>query len=295
LQARRWGPERLLGLLALLLSAVVAAACATGRRGCILATSLGSEGLYFLLGVLVYAWLDGLLGAAGVASAALAASATVLLKQLLETPRPPYAAAVGATGPGFPSGHTAVVTGFWLGMGLYSGSPLLSLGGTLLGALVGYTRVAIGAHYPGDVLGGFIVGAASAYTVARLARDWGVLGAAAVSSLAGLEAAVLAAILEPGYRASWRLAGIDAGLAAAGLLLAQRGLEKRLRGRPTLACSALATALPLAVLAAAVGLEYSVGPLAGAAGFAAFSSAAIASRVPRRPCAPRRRLLGARR
>lgn len=57
----------------------------------------------------------------------------------------------------FPSGHTAAAAAFASGVGRVwpaAGIPLHALA-----ALVGYSRVHTGVHYPGDVLGGALLGA----------------------------------------------------------------------------------------------------------------------------------------
>ncbi|HSO98130.1 MAG TPA: phosphatase PAP2 family protein, partial [Solirubrobacteraceae bacterium] len=61
------------------------------------------------------------------------------------------------TSASFPSGHTAAAVAFASGAGRVSALAGVPLHG--LAAIVGYSRVHTGVHYPGDVLAGAVIGA----------------------------------------------------------------------------------------------------------------------------------------
>lgn len=112
--------------------------------------------------------------ARGVASLAVTSLVTnQVAKRLWHRPRPDTTLIPLArrsrrlpTSHSLPSGHSASAAAFAVGVGLES--PPVGLGLAVLAGLVGLSRVATGAHYPGDVFAGFGIGAAIAIIGARV-------------------------------------------------------------------------------------------------------------------------------
>ena len=113
--------------------------------------------------------------ARGVASLAVTSRSTLnqVAKRVRQRPRPTFDAVPLArrsrrrpTSKSLPSGHSASAAAFAVGVGLENAPLGLAL--ALLAGLVGLSRVATGAHYPGDVVAGFGIGAAIAVLGARL-------------------------------------------------------------------------------------------------------------------------------
>jgi undecaprenyl-diphosphatase len=118
--------------------------------------------------------------AAGMASvAATSAVANILIKPASRRRRPDRAArdvpaARQVPMPGsrsFPSGHTAAAVAFASGAGQVL--PVASVPLHILAALVAYSRVHTGVHYPSDVLAGAVLGSVvSDATLSLLGQRW---------------------------------------------------------------------------------------------------------------------------
>ncbi|MEW5788188.1 MAG: phosphatase PAP2 family protein [Pseudomonadota bacterium] len=119
-----------------------------------------------------------------VLSAILAALLSTLLinglKDLLDVPRPPavLGEAVNVVGDAlrkgaFPSGHTATAFTLVGVLAAYVRSARLLAGLVLLATLVGFSRIAVGVHWPLDVCGGAFLGWTSGLAGVYLARRWG--------------------------------------------------------------------------------------------------------------------------
>jgi membrane-associated phospholipid phosphatase len=109
------------------------------------------------------AWRSALLVAAG---ALLVSPANELLKQVVDRPRPTYEGVEAAADWSYPSGHSAgaaalaaaVVLSLWPWIRRSAWRWLLIAIVALLAVGVGVTRVALGVHYPSDVIAGWSVG-----------------------------------------------------------------------------------------------------------------------------------------
>jgi undecaprenyl-diphosphatase len=105
--------------------------------------------------------------------------ATDLVKDLVSRPRPPGVPLAPTTGYSFPSGHSllSAVTYGLVALAVWrSGLPLglrrvVVVGLVLLVILIGLSRIALGAHYPSDVLAGWLAGVAVVATVAAVTRS----------------------------------------------------------------------------------------------------------------------------
>lgn len=86
----------------------------------------------------------------------------VLLKNFFALPRPDGELhAIAAGGTGFPSGHTMVATVFWGALAIWL--PFSTLGrrvaiAAVIIAIVGLTRIGLGVHYLGDIIGAIVFG-----------------------------------------------------------------------------------------------------------------------------------------
>lgn len=139
----------------------------------------------------------GVVGA--LAAAALALGINQVVSHIWERPRPSMAHPLGvhlwftnaSTDPSFPSDHSAAA--FAVGFALLFVSRRWGIGMLALAAAIAVSRVAIGLHYPGDVLAGAAVGLAAAVVVMYLARR-------PLGALTGVLARVSDAITGPVWR-----------------------------------------------------------------------------------------------
>jgi membrane-associated phospholipid phosphatase len=145
-------------------------------------TNLGSGFVLVPIGAGLVLWLlwqrrpgDAVVVAVALVGATLFTEA---VKDLVARPRPPDPVLGPAGGYSFPSGHTLNSTVTYGLVALYAWRSHLALAArrvavAVLAAipfLVGLSRIALGVHYPSDVLGGWLAGMAIVLTVAAITR-----------------------------------------------------------------------------------------------------------------------------
>ncbi len=102
-------------------------------------------------------------------------------KLLYHRPRPHYWYAIHETSYSYPSGHTTLVIafyGFWTAIAWMSDLPIsakrwIRLAFAFWAIAIGWSRLALGAHYITDLIGGYLLGAAMASAAVVLYRVLG--------------------------------------------------------------------------------------------------------------------------
>ncbi len=193
-------------------------------------TTTGGGLVLFALGVVVYWYIDRKVGFLLAAVFLVSSVVNGRLKDLLAMPRPPVdVRKVDAGGFGFPSGHAQQTTATWLVAAIRLQGIWIPLAALAI-PLVALSRVYLGVHYVGDVLGGIAIGlavgticelAARKVPWARLTDLWKLVIGVGVP-IGG--AAVLALARQPVSTSLARLAG-----AAAGFLFQEKWIRL---GRP---------------------------------------------------------------
>lgn len=122
-------------------------------------TSIGSQPLYFLLASITFWCFSKKTGIKVMYVTLISAFAAIYAKNLFGMPRPAeHLQKIRESGLGFPSGHAAIASGFWGYLVYKIKNPWLIFAGAAAIFSVSLSRVYLGVHYPGDVLGGILFG-----------------------------------------------------------------------------------------------------------------------------------------
>jgi len=178
-----------------------------------LTSIIGKSSFYMVMGILVYSVYSGRMGVFIVGGLGLTASTTVMLKTVLDMPRPPQNLwLTEATGPGFPSGHAAMSISFAILVWRATKNRLLASALLIHAFAVSYSRIVLMVHYPLDVVGGLLVGIATSILSVFI---YDKIGEPAkylfIVSIPSLLASIVASYYMPSYSDTPLLTGFSAG------------------------------------------------------------------------------------
>ncbi len=122
-------------------------------------TTVGSEPVYVFLASLIFWCFSKKTGIRAMYVVLFSAFAAIFAKNLFNMPRPPEVLhKIQENEFGFPSGHAQVSSGFWGYIGLSIKNKSLVFVGVIAVLSVSFSRIYLGVHYLGDVIGGIIFG-----------------------------------------------------------------------------------------------------------------------------------------
>ena len=132
----------------------------------LLVTYFGSDIAFIALLSLYYSLSAGVGGRALGIAFGLSFVTNTFLKEFLNLPRPYFldpsvasaAAQASGTGPGLPSGHAQMSATFWFARAARFGHAWLWIVSVFVVALISFSRLYLGVHFPQDVLVGLLLG-----------------------------------------------------------------------------------------------------------------------------------------
>lgn len=153
-------------------------------------TALGGAGHLFIVPAIVWC-LGYRMGSRLLLTLLLSACLNFALKDLFAQPRPfqmePRIGPDRELGYGIPSGHAQHTAVEWALVAAWVGKPLVWAGAIVLIALIGFSRVYLGVHFPSDVLAGWALAALIVWLHLRyLARVEAFVGARSLGGQLGL-------------------------------------------------------------------------------------------------------------
>jgi membrane-associated phospholipid phosphatase len=215
-----------------------------------LATDLGDRMILFGLTMLLWWLWDKRIGFFVATTLLVSAAANGLLKEAFGMPRPdPSLWKTGTSGNGFPSGHAQQTTAFASSAALRMGRIGIPLGVAGV-ALVSVSRVYLGVHFVGDVLGGIGFGVLVLVGIVAASRAtfWSTLGFRTRIAIALLTPSGVQAVLLLGFGQVLTALGLLTGLSLGYLLESRFVRMERPSGRAAILIRLLAGGAVLAAL-----------------------------------------------
>lgn len=121
-------------------------------------TTIGSQPVYFLLASLIFWCFSKKTGIRALYVILFSAFAAILIKNIFAMPRPSVPHKIEENEFGFPSGHAQVSSSFWGYLNSRIKNKSLIFTGIIVILSVSLSRIYLGVHYLGDVIGGIIFG-----------------------------------------------------------------------------------------------------------------------------------------
>ncbi|NMB00339.1 MAG: phosphatase PAP2 family protein [Firmicutes bacterium] len=134
-------------------------------------TSFGSLEFYMLAIPIIYWLVDKHFGFRFSVFFILSAYLNSGAKHIFMTERPPRELRlVTQEGYSFPSGHAQGSTAFWGFLALKLRTPLAYVGAAVMIALISFSRIFLGVHWPIDIIGGIAIGLCLLFAYSRIAH-----------------------------------------------------------------------------------------------------------------------------
>jgi len=127
-------------------------------------TVIGSQPVFLFISLLIFWCYERKMGIRVIYVILFSGHIGLLAKSLFGMQRPPdYLHKVTENDFGFPSSHALVSSGFWGYMGLRIRKIPIIIAGAIAVFLVSLSRIYLGVHYPGDIVGGIVFGLTVAF------------------------------------------------------------------------------------------------------------------------------------
>jgi len=131
-------------------------------------TNIFSEPGFLLIATVIFWCFDKKTGIRLMYVVLLSSFIAIFAKNLFGMPRPPeYLQKIKEPGFGFPSGHALISSGFWGYLAGNVKNPRIVIFGAASILAVSLSRIYLGVHYAGDVLGGIVLGLLTAFILLK--------------------------------------------------------------------------------------------------------------------------------